>query len=482
MNEQRIIHSLLAQPVETEWVEFKHNNDAPEEIGEYISAMSNSASLHGEEAGYILWGVEDGTKTVVGTKINPREAKVGNEELENWLAHCLAPRVDFRFSECDYEGHRMILLLVRPAVGAPVAFKGTEWIRVGGCKKKLKDHPGKEGELWHRLRGLSFELGAATSNAQGDDVLDQLDYTRFFELSGQKLPANRSGILERLAVDRMIVAKGGDVFDITNLGAILFAKQLSQFPGLGRKAFRVIRYRGTGRVEPEHEKSDAKGYAAGFTDLISYIMDQFPRNEVLGQSLRSEIRMYPERAVRELVANAMIHQNFGISGTGPMIELFDDRLEISNPGLPLIDPMRFLDHSPRSRNEILADLMRRLGICEERGSGFDKVVHEVEFFQLPAPDVRMDTTHTRVLLFAHRDLSKMDGKDKERACYLHSCLLYVSNRVMTNATLRKRFNIAEEDYPLASRIIRDTVKAELIKLADPESKSRKHAKYVPFWA
>lgn len=210
--------------------------------------------------------------------------------------------------------------------------------------------------------------------------------------------------------------------------------------------------------------------------------DQFPRNEVLGQALRREIPMYPERAIRELVANAMIHQDFSISGTGPMIELFDDRTEISNPGQPLIDPLRFLDHSPRSRNEVLADLMRRLGICEERGSGFDKVVHDIEFFQLPAPDVRIDSTHTRVLLFAHRALSKMDRRDKERACYLHSCLLYVSNRVMTNATLRERFSIAEKDYPLASRIIRDTLKAGLIKLADPDSKSRKHAKYVPFWA
>ena len=482
MNEQQIITSLLSLPTETEWFEFKRNNDAPDEIGEYISAISNSAALHGKEAGYILWGVEDVTKEVVGTTVNPRETKVGNEELENWLARCLSPHVDFKFSECEYQARRMILLLIRPAISAPVAFRGTEWIRIGSCKKKLKDYPGKERELWHKLRRASFEMGIAMGDVRGDDTLAHLDYTKFFELAGQTLPTNRAGILDRLAVDRLIVAKGGDIFDITNLGAILFARQLSEFPDLSRKAFRVIRYRGGGRVEPEHEKSESRGYAAGFADLVGYINDQFPRNEVLGQSLRREIRMYPERAIRELVANAMIHQDFNISGTGPMIELFDDRIEISNPGLPLIDPLRFLDHSPRSRNEILADLMRRLGICEERGSGFDKVVHEIEFFQLPAPDVRTDTTHTRVLLFAHRVLSRMDGRDKERACYLHSCLLFVSNRVMTNTTLRERFNIAEEDYPLASRIILDTVKAGLIKLADPDSKSRKHAKYVPFWA
>ncbi len=102
-----------------------------------------------------------------------------------------------------------------------------------------------------------------------------------------------------------------------------------------------------------------------------------------------------------------------------MVEIFDDRMEVSNPGLPLIDPLRFIDHAPRSRNEMLADLMRRLGVCEERGSGFDKVVFETEAFQLPAPDIRVDSTHTRVVLFGHQKLSEMDRKDKVRACYQH---------------------------------------------------------------
>ncbi len=482
MNLDHLLKSLVALPRETEWVEFKHNNDAPEEIGEYLSALANSAALHGRDAGYIVWGIEDVTKRVVGTAANPRQTKIGNEELENWLAHLLSPRVDFRFHEWEHLGLRMVLVQVQPAVGSPVAFKGTEWIRVGGLKKKLKDYPGKEKELWQALSRLSFEKGIAAADLPGDEVLARLDYPKFFELSQQKLPVNRSGILERLAVDRLVVPKGGDQFDITNLGAILFAKQLSQFEGLARKAFRVVRYKGASRVETEHEKLGVKGYAAGFEGLVDYINDQLPRNEVMGFALRKEVRMYPERAIRELVANAMIHQDFGISGTGPMAEIFDDRLEISNPGVPLIDLLRFIDHSPRSRNETLADLMRRVGICEERGSGFDKVVSDIEFFQLPAPDVRADASHTRVLLFAHQELAKMDKKDKVRACYLHCCLLCVSNKVMTNTTLRERFKIEEKDYPVASRVIRDTLTAGLIRLEDPTSKSRKHAKYVPFWA
>lgn len=215
---------------------------------------------------------------------------------------------------------------------------------------------------------------------------------------------------------------------------------------------------------------------------------RFPRSATCG--LFHVARVRSTRILRQVrildylkgCANAMIHQDFTLSGTGPMVEIFDDRLEISNPGLPLIDTLRFIDHSPRSRNEALADLMRRLGICEERGSGFDKVIHEMEQFHFPAPDIRTDTTHTRVVLFGQRELTKMERKDKVRACYQHRCLLHLSNQVMTNATLRERFRITEDDYTVTSRIIRETVKEGLIKLAEAAGKSRKHARYVPFWA
>jgi len=482
MNLDLLLTSLVVLPKETEWVEFKHNNNNPEEIGEYISALANAAALHGKESGFLVWGVEDQTHRIIGTSAQPRQKRVGNEECENWLAHNLVPRIDFRFHEWDHNGKRIVVLQVQPANASPVSFKGMEWIRVGSIKKKLKDHPGKEKDLWLALAKTPFEKGIALPNATGDEVLTKLDYPKYFTLSRQALPTNRSGIIERLGVEQFITSSGTDHFNITNLGAIAFARQLSDYPSLARKAFRVIRYKGIVRTETEHEKLGTKGYACGFEGLIGYVNDLSPRNEVLGEALRTEAPMYPKRAIRELVANAMIHQDFSISGTGPMVELLEDRMEISNPGLPLIDPLRFIDHSPRSRNELLADLMRRLGICEERGSGFDKVISDIEFYQLPPPDIRTDTTHTRVMLFAQQDLKKMDRRDRVRACYQHSCLLFVSNQVMTNTTLRKRFKIVDEDYPVASRIIRETSTEKLIKLEDPGNRSKKHAKYVPFWA
>jgi len=197
--------------------------------------------------------------------------------------------------------------------------------------------------------------------------------------------------------------------------------------------------------------------------------------------LRRDVPVYPELAVRELVANAIIHQDFFIRGSGPMIEIFSDRMEITNPGIPLVRTERFLDSPPRSRNEALASFLRRAGICEERGSGIDKVVFQTELYQLPAPLFEVAEEHTRALLFAPKPLREMEKDDRVRACYLHACLKYVNREFMTNATLRERFGIDPKNSALASRIIRDTVEQELIRLSDPDS-SRKHSKYIPFWA
>jgi predicted HTH transcriptional regulator len=215
--------------------------------------------------------------------------------------------------------------------------------------------------------------------------------------------------------------------------------------------------------------------------MIAFLNSLVPTNEVIGQAIRSAVPMYPEIAVRELVANALIHQDFFVTGSGPMVELFDDRMEVSNPGIPIVDVNRFLDTAPKSRNEGLASFMRRAGICEERGSGVDKVVFQMEFFQLPAPRFEVDGDTTRATLYAHRPLTKMDRDDRVRACYLHACLKYVSHEFMTNSSIRSRFGIDARNSAIASRLIKDAVDDGMVRAHD-DGAARKLMKYVPFWA
>jgi predicted HTH transcriptional regulator len=164
-----------------------------------------------------------------------------------------------------------------------------------------------------------------------------------------------------------------------------------------------------------------------------------------------------------------------------MVEIFEDRLEITNPGAPLMKPQRFVDTPPRSRNEALASVLRRVGICEERGSGWDKVVFQTEFYQLPAPLAEAGEDYTRVVLFAPRALTKMDRDDRVRAVYLHACLRFVNREFLTNSSVRQRFGIEPQNIALASRLIREAVEAQVIVPIDPEA-GPKFMRYVPFWA
>lgn len=479
---------LLSLPAETEWVEWKHNNDHPEMIAERISSLANSAALHERDFGYLIWGVEDGSKVVVGTTFRPRQSKKGNEELENWLMRSQHPQVNFQIHEWSHQGVPMVLFEIPRASQAPVRFGNEAYVRIGSLNKKLKEYTETERELWAIFARKPFETGIAKPDMDGPDVLTLLDFDRGFKLLQIPLPTDQQGILRKLTDEALIVPKPGGRFDITNLGAILFATDLDKFERLGRKALRIIKYKGDGRTNTEREWRDAPsqmGYAVAFEAAVAFINSQLPQNEPVGQAFRQEVRVYPEKAIRELVANGLIHQEFSVTGMGPMVEIFDSRMEITNPGEPLVDTLRFIDTPPKSRNETLAAMMRRMKICEEAGSGIDKVVAAIEGFQLPAPDFKAITTiqpgFTKATLYAPRELKDMDSQERIRACYQHACLCLVSGRRMTNASMRQRFGIEERNAAKASRIIAETLDANLIKPFDLDQ-GKKYARYLPFWA
>jgi predicted HTH transcriptional regulator len=150
--------------------------------------------------------------------------------------------------------------------------------------------------------------------------------------------------------------------------------------------------------------------------MIRFIGEQLPQNEVIEDAVRKETKLIPDSVIRELVANALIHQDFEISGTSVMIEIYSDRLEISNPGTPAIPTDRFIDGC-QSRNEHLAMIMRRLKICEEKGSGIDRVVQAAELLQLPAPDFRAGFQCTTTVIFGPKAFEDMSRDDRVRACY-----------------------------------------------------------------
>ncbi len=450
-------------------------------IGVRVSAISNAARLSSQQSGYIVWGVEDATRGVVGTTFDPEAHKVGNQVFALWLAQRLSPSIAFQFHSVQHPLGRVILMEIPAATSAPVTFDSIAYIRIGTATPKLTDYPDRYQALLAALRPYAWEHGIALQYITSNDVLNLLDYTQYFRLTKQPLPDNRVGILDRLKADQLITEDVGEKWNITNLGAILFAADLAQFSAsLARKSVRFVAYAGTNKAAVvTHRQDGRKGYAAGFEGLIGFINGLLPKNEHIGQALRVEHPLFPELAIRELVANALIHQDMTISGAGPQIEMFKDRIEITNPGTPLVDTNRMIDLPPRSRNEAVAALMRRMALCEEQGSGLDKVINQAELFQLPAPLFMASNDAFQAILYGPRKFAQMTQDERVRACYQHAVLKFLSGDRMRNASLCERLGIAKQNAAQASQVIALALQQQLIKAADAD---HPRSGYVPFWA
>lgn len=317
-------------------------------------------------------------------------------------------------------------------------------------------------------------------NLSAQDIIELLDTQSFFELQNLPYPSDRTGVLSRLSQERLI-DETSNGYSIRRLGAILLAKSISDFSDISRKAPRVIVYSGISKTETKLDHQSDKGYAVGFKELIQFIMGQLPQKEIIENALRKEVKLAPEIAVRELVANALIHQDFNLTGMSVMIEIYSDRVEISSPGDPLVPVEHFID-GYQSRNERLANIMRRFSICEEKSSGVDKVIEAVEDLKLPAPEFLAGFKRTESILYGSIPFGEMDKKTRIRACYQHCVLQYVLRKQMTNQSLRIRLNLPEQKNAAVSRIITATANQGLIKLDEGAGVSKKHARYLPFWA
>ncbi len=435
-------------------------------LQDYCVAIAN------EGGGQLLLGVANKLpRPITGTQAFPDTNAIA-ERLFAWLRF----RVDVE-SVLHPDGRVVVFHIPSRPKGTAYSHDGKYLMRSGEELVPMSED---------RLRAIFAEgepdwlEEPSIRHLSAQDVVSLLDTQTYFELRKLAYPTGQKGVLERLEHDRLIEHQTRG-YSIKRLGALLLAKRLSDFPDVSRKAARVVVYSGKSKVDTKLDQPGERGYASGFRGLVRFVMEQLPQNEVIEDAIRKEQKLVPDIVVRELIANALIHQDFTVGGSSIMIEVYSDRLEISNPGHPMVPEQRFID-GYQSRNERLADLMRRMGVCEEKGSGIDKVVHSVEVFQLPAPE--FTTTHKRTVavVYGHRQFEAMTRADRIRACYQHAALKRVMGDHMTNRSLRERFGLAEEKSALVSQVIAAAIEEGAVKADETVGGSRRHARYLPFWA
>lgn len=480
-NLDKLVMELCKLPNETGWVEFKHNNCDPKMIGEDISALANSAVIADRSYAYMIWGIDDSTHELVGTRVRLKQEKKGNQELENWLRYMLSKNADFELHSVDINGKHIEVMIISKAVGVPVTFEKVDYIRIGSYTKKIIEFPTLQTQLWDKLRNQQFEDTYAMVDLQLNDVTRYLNCETYFDILNMPIPTSIDKYLHYLLEEGVVIKQDNGLYAITNLGAILFARKLSDFSRIGRKAIRIVQYEGINRLVILKEDTANEGYAISFENAVKLVNNLLPAKEDMNSIRRKSISTFPLPAIREAIANSLIHQDFFLTGTGPVIEIFENRVEVTNPGTPLVDIMRIVDNPPKSRNEKLASIMRRLNMCEELGRGWDRMVISCESQKLPAPCIQIYQESTKVSLFSHVNFGNISMEDKIWSTYLHACIKFTEGDALTNSSLRERFGVSETLSGSISRLIKEAVNRKLIKPIDPNTAPR-YMRYIPVWA
>jgi len=473
---QRLEECLEPVPHELNELDWKVClSEHKERLTEHLIASAN----HPDGACLVFGMADDGQPQGVDADV---VAQIANT-LANLGRDAVDPPIAIDHGVVEFRGVPLLFVRVPENSIKPVHRRGKSveeaWVRSGGTTRKASRQ--EIGALMLNSAAPSWETLRASRLMSVEDVQAVLDLDAIARLLQKPLPTDAAPLARWLQDEGLTVADGRGHY-VTNLGAIAAARKLSEFDTLKRKSIRLVRFHGTNKIETVQELTGRRGYAIGFEGLVSYLKRTLPRFEVIDSPLRTDVSAFPELALRELIANALIHQDFSITGAGPMIEIFDDRVEITNPGtlLPGKRPDRLIGTTPESRNEKLAWSCRRYRICEERGTGFQKVVNAVESFGLPPLVVTSLENAFRVALYGPRPFTEMSQAERIESCYQHAVLKYLSSSTLTNTSLRERFKLHDRHRNQITNLITDAVSAGRIKRKDVGA-GKKFAEYLPYW-
>ena len=476
----RLLQQSLESPSPQEFneLDWKQNlSHKNERLKEHLSAFSNHPG-----GGYLIFGVDDSGLPI---GLSSHDAKLVAQKLGNIAREGLEPPIGIKALDIKYRDKTLTAIRIPESLEKPVRKKGSpleqSFIRAGGQTRRMSSQ-----ELRIALigsRSLRFEeLPAAITKEAIEDLNTGFDFSeilrRLNRPSGPKDPTD----FEFLHANKLLTRTENDFFP-TNLGVFCAAKDLNRFHGYERFAIRVTHYTGSSKISARSDRFFNAGYTHSLDSLIGHIMGLLPHTEILKRATRVEVPIIPEVAVREIVCNAVIHRDYSKTGSYITVDVFDDRIEVTNPGglLPNLKVDRLIDHPSEARNEVLADLMRKLNFCEERGHGIDKAVSATEFHGLPPIRFFSMIDYFTVTLYAPRKFKEMQKEERIDAVYQHACLNFVAQKKTTNATVRQRFQFDDNQTTKITRLFTEAIEAGKIKLANPKASPR-DMHYVPYWS
>lgn len=470
--------ALVPIPQELNEIDWKIGpSSRPEKYKKHLSAFANYPG-----GGFVVFGISDKDGSVVG--ITDSDSKTISSVISNMARDGVEPKVKTEFFSIEFSEKNLFVCQIFESIEKPVYELNngkivTPYIRAGGTSRPMDISEVRS--VVFNSRQIRYEEVPAAFDFQDN-------WDKYFDFSEVKNRLKRTSFtsdeaFKEFLFNLKLVAKVNGQFVPTNLAVITCAKDFSIITGHERFEIRLVTYKGTNKIETINDISFSKGFSLCLDEVMASINRILPHSEIIHQATRFNVPIIPTIATREIIANAIVHRDYSKHNSRLMIEIYTDRIEVTNPGnlLPDIDIDRLIDHPSKARNEVLADFMRQLGFAEERGSGIDKAVLSCELAGLPPIKFVNGSDYFKAMLFAPRSYAQMDRNERIEAVYQHCCLNYVTSKKTTNRTIRERFKFGDQETTKSTRIIKEALESGKIKLANPDS-IRKDYNYIPYWA
>lgn len=400
-----LLDRLRAEPRETEWLEFKRDRYEPQVLGEYISALANSACLLGKPRAYLVFGIEDGTHAVAGTSFDPAGEKgVGNQLLPIFLSQGLQPNVGYEFYPFTYHGKQVVLFEINPAFGRPVKFKGVAYVRDGTSKTQLTNHPDKERQIWSRHVDWSAQVCESASLADLDEAAIAKARREFkTKYPHQATEADRWD--DKTFLNKAKVTIQGR---ITNAALLLLGKSESSTllnPSVARISWLLKNER---NADLDYEHFSPPFLLAG-ERVLARIRNLTVRELPGGTLFPIEMTQYDTWVIREALHNCIAHQDYGLRGRIQVVET-PESLLLTNVGSFLPGKVETVIHQDAPleiyRNPFLAEAMVNLNLIDTQGGGIKKMFQKQRSRFFPMPDYDLSQPERVAVKIAGRILDE----------------------------------------------------------------------------
>ena len=409
-----LVDRLRKEPHETEWLEFKENRYEPHLLGEYLSALANSACLHMRHRGYLVFGIEDRTHVVKGTTFDPARAKgKGNQALQIWLATGLQPNVGFDVHRFQYRSRSVVLFEVSAAIDRPVSFYGTAYIRIGSSKTELFKHPEKEREIWSRRNRTDWSAQICERATIED--LDPKAIRKARTEYNTKFPQKAAEVDTWNDLQFLNKVKLTIHGTVTNAAILLLGKPESASlitPAVARISW-ILK-------DDRNQAKDYEHFGPPFLlnvdRVFAKVRNLTYRHLPSGTLFPMEISQYDRWVIREALHNCIAHQDYSLHGRINLVET-PTALILTNMGSFLpgsVETVIRQDAPPEIyRNPFLSEAMVNLNMIDTQGGGIKKMFQTQmkRYFPLPDYDLNqpdrvavkicgeiLDESYTRLLM------------------------------------------------------------------------------------